>query len=252
MARGSSFEHLDRAVFLSLTFGMAGAACNTGQSAVVANVVDIPAQPRQLGDAGAETLLVKGEDAGSKPVAAAGNDDTETDDELMDAMMGPTDENGVAVGSASNGCGFVELKTVVRPKAACAEDQGTAGSCNAMKSCPSFAFPKQKCEAYRRFFKPKVAQKAIDCLAKLTTKQTCDDACTTYRCGDLAIKTACPDPAADASCTQIIAKCPSVSMADCRVYLGGLNAAGRARMVSCLTPKSGCGFGIYSCSESLY
>lgn len=252
MVRGS-FEHIDRAMFLSLTFGMAAAACNTGQSAVVANVVEIPAQPRQLGDAGPEAPLASHGDAGSKPVAAGAADDDESDDELVATMTGPTDENGVAIaGGSTNSCGFVDLKTVVRPKAACNEDQGTAGSCNVMKSCPSFPFPRQKCEAYRRFLKPKVAQKALDCLAKLTTKQTCDDACTTYRCGDLAIKTACPDPAADASCTQIIAKCPSISMADCRVYLGGLNAAGRAKMVSCLTPKAGCGFGIYSCSESLY
>ncbi len=246
----SSSPRIDRASFLSLTFGMAALACNTGQSPVVANVVDIPWQPPQAPDGrpGAAPTA-KTDEAGGKVAAIAAPPAEEDEDDLG----GPTDEGGISLTPVSpNGCGFVDSKTVVRPTAACKDDQGTAGSCNVIKTCASFPFPRQKCEAYRRFLKPKVAQKAIDCLAKLTVKQTCDDACTTYRCGDLAIKTACPDPAADASCVQIIAKCPSISMADCRVYLGGLNTAGRAKMLSCLTPKSGCGFGIYSCSESLY
>jgi hypothetical protein len=247
---------IDRASFLTLTFGLAGLACAGGQSsAVVAGVVDIPPQPPQPADAGASSAqgaLGKSEDAGTKLRAGplAQSDDTDDEDDVGTA----TDEGGVRIVPLANsqGCGFVDPKTVAKPPAGCNDDQGTAGSCNVMKACKGFAFPKQKCEAYRRFLKPKVAQKALDCLAKLTVKQTCDDACTSYRCGDLAIKGACPDPSADASCVQITKQCSSVSMSDCRTYLAGLNAAGRAKMVACLAPKSGCGFGIYSCSESLY
>ena len=240
---------IDRASFLTLTFGMAGLACNTGQSSSVAGVVEIPLQPPQPSDGGAPAALAKNEDASIKLRAAAPKTDEGDDDELIP----PTEEGGgriVQVGT-SQGCGFVDPKTVAKPATGCKDDQGTAGGCNVMKPCASFPFPRQKCETYRSFFKPKVAQKALDCLAKLTAKQTCDDACTTYRCGDLAIKSACPDPSADAPCVQITQKCKSVSMTDCRTYLAGLNAAGRAKMVSCLSGKSGCGFGIYSCSESL-
>jgi len=243
---------IDRASFLTLTFGMAGLACNTGHSpTVAASVVDIPPQPPQPIDGGAPVAIARIDDPSSKPQAVIppGEDDDDDDDD----MGAPSAESGVTLTPLSNpnGCGWVNPKTLVRPTAACQDDQGTAGSCNVMKTCSGFAFPKQKCEAYRRLLKPKVAQKALDCLAKLTDKQTCD-ACNAYRCGDLALKLACPDTSADASCVQITTKCTSVSMTECRTYLAGLNVAGRAKMVSCLVAKSGCGFGIYSCSEGLF
>lgn len=235
---------IDRATFLSLTFGMAGLACNTGPSPVVAaNVVDIPLQPTSPVDGGA--LAARPNDVSPIPRAVPDPDD--------DVMDGPASEGGVVtlVPMDETGCGWVDPKTVTRPTAACKDDEGAAGGCNVMKGCSGFAFPRQQCESYRKTFKPKVAQRALDCLAKLTSKQVCDDACNTYRCGDRALKTACPDPSADAPCTQIVAKCHSVSMNDCRTYLSGLNPTGRAQMVTCLTSKPGCGFGIFSCSESL-
>ena len=235
---------IDRASFLSLTFGMAGMACNSGPPpTVAANVVDIPLQPVPPPDAGATTASPS--DPSSKPRAVP----EPADDAVVDA---PVSEGGVAINPVGlAGCGWVDPKTVTRPTAACKDDEGTAGSCNVMKGCSTFAFPKQQCESYRKTFKPKVAQRALDCLGRLTNKQVCDDACNTYRCGDRALKTACPDPSADQSCTLIVAKCHAVSMSDCRTYLSGLNPTGRAKMVTCLTSKAGCGFGIFSCSESL-
>lgn len=235
---------IDRASFLSLTFGMAGVACNTGPApTVAANVVEIPLQPAPPVEAGAPAAQPS--DPGSQPRAVPEGRD--------DGIDEPTREGGTITLSPVDqaGCGFVDPKTVTRPTAACKDDEGTAGSCNVMKGCATFPFPRQQCESYRKTFKPKVAQRALDCLGKLTNKQVCDDACNTYRCGDRALKTACPDPTADASCTQIVGKCRSVSMNDCRLYLSGLNPTGRAKMVSCLSSKSGCGFGLFSCSESL-
>jgi hypothetical protein len=237
---------IDRASFLSLTFGMAGLACNSGPPpTVAANVVDIPLQPPPPADAGGAAVAAPN-DVSSKPLAVA----EPADDDVID---GPVSEGGAITLSPVDqaGCGWVDPKTVTRPAAACKDDEGTAGSCNVMKGCATFPFPRQQCESYRKTFKAKVAQRALDCLGKLTNKQVCDDACNTYRCGDRALKTACPDPSADASCTQIVAKCRSVSMNDCRTYLSGLNPTGRAKMVTCLTSKAGCGFGLFSCSESL-
>jgi hypothetical protein len=232
---------IDRASFLSLTFGMAGLACNSGPSpAVVASVVDIPAQPPQPADAGAPMARPE-ERLATAPVATSPTN--EDDEDLLGLMVG-----GDGVGG--QGCGWVDPKTLVRPTAACSDDQGTVGSCATMKSCSGFPFPRQECETYRRLYKPKVAQRALDCLAKLSTTQVCD-ACNTYRCGNLALKSACPDPSVDAQCIQITAKCAAVAMSECRLYLSGLNSAGRAKMVACLTGRSGCGFGIYSCSEGL-
>lgn len=233
---------VDRATFVSLTFAMAGLGCNSAQAPVVAvNVVDIPAQPPQpSGDAGAV----------GAPIATSQNgaDGAGDHDEVTPVDAGPFQ---VAPVENTTACGWVDPAKLNRPTAACNEDQGTVGSCSIMKSCSGFPFPKQKCEAYRRFLKPQVAQRALDCLGKLTVKQVCD-ACYAYRCGDLALKSACPDPAADVQCTQITTKCPAISMTECRTYLAGLNPAGRTKMVSCLGVKSGCGFGIYSCAESLF
>lgn len=245
-------SRIDRASFLSLTFGMAGLACNAGSSPIVANVIDIPQQPPQPADGGAPAPSPSPsvDDPDAKAMAVPAPDDDDDDD-----LGSNVDEGGGVLGLAplsnAQGCGWVDPKTVPRPALACKDDQGTAGSCATMTSCAGFAFPKQKCEAYRRLLKPKVAQKALDCLARLTSTQACD-ACNAYRCGDLALKGACPDASADGPCVQITTKCSSVSMTECRTYLAGLNAAGRARMVSCLTAQSGCGFGIYSCSESLF
>jgi hypothetical protein len=237
---------IDRSSFLTLTFGMAGLACNAGPPhAVAASVVDIPPQPPQPSDGG--VAAVKVEDPHANRVLAA-----EADDEVED--LAPTDEGGMRFlqldANQGQGCGWVDPKSISRPTAACKDDQGTAPSCAVMKSCSGFPFPRQECETYRKHFKPKVAQRALDCLAKLTAAQVCD-ACNIYRCGNLALKSACPDPSVDAQCTQVTGKCAAVSMSECRLYLSGLNAAGRAKMVSCLSSKSGCGFGIFSCSESL-
>lgn len=244
---------IDRASFLALTFGMAGLACNPATSPVVASVVEIPVQPPQPGDAGAPVAAASIEDPDAKPRAVSASDGEDDGDEYD--IVSPDAEGGgvvrVSPRANANGCGWVDPKTVVRPAASCRDDQGKVGSCNAMKSCSGFAFPKQKCEAYRKLLKPRVAQKALDCLAKLSTKQTCD-ACNAYRCGDLAMKSACPDASVDRACIQITAKCGAVSMTECKLYMAGLNAAGRVKMVSCLTGKSGCGFGIYSCSEGLF
>jgi hypothetical protein len=240
---------IDRASFLTLTFGMAGLACNTGPSPVAANVVDIPQQPPQLTDGGAPAPVTRSDDDGEKPTYVPVVPDGDDDDEMVSNI---TEDGTAAIASAGpNGCGWVDPKSVARPTPACKDDQGAAGSCGVMKTCTGFAFPKQKCEAYRKLLKPRVAQKALDCLGKLSSKQACD-ACNAYRCGDLALKSACPDPTVDAQCAQVIAKCKSVSMNDCRTYFTGLNATGRAQMATCLGGKSGCGFGIYSCSESLF
>jgi hypothetical protein len=236
---------VDRSSFLTLTFGMAGLACNAGPPhAVAASAIDIPPQPPQPSDGG---VAGKVEEPPAKGRVLA----AEPEDEVEDLGV-PTDEGGVRFQSvdAKEGCGWVDPKSINRPTAACKDDQGTAGSCAVMKSCSGFPFPREECEAYRKHYKPKVAQRALDCLAKLSAAQVCD-ACNTYRCGNLALKSACPDPSVDAQCTQITRRCAAVSMSECRLYLSGLNAAGRAKMVSCLTSKSGCGFGIFSCSESL-
>jgi hypothetical protein len=247
------FSGIDRSSFLALTFGMAGGvgglACNTGPSPSVAGlVVDIPPQPAQPRDAGAPTPA---RDDDPKRLATAAPPAEEEDDPDEEEDMPGAAVEGGGVPAAYKACGMADPASVIRPTGKCSDEQGAAPACAPLKQCAGFAFPRQKCEAYRRFFKPRVAQKALDCLGKLGGQQACD-ACKVYRCGDLAMKSACADASADATCKQIIGRCPSVSMTECQTYLSGLNAAGRQKVAACFTGKSGCGFGLFSCAEGLF
>lgn len=58
------------------------------------------------------------------------------------------------------------------------------------------------------------------------------------------------NPAVDNDCIQVTTKCKAVSMADCRRHLARLNATQRTKVVACVTSKTGCGFGIHSCTEN--
>jgi hypothetical protein len=233
---------IDRPSFLAFTVGIAG-ACNPGPGVMASgSVVEIPRQPPQPPDAGAAPLVVRTDDTAKlRAPAKPANDD---DDEEAEPTL-PT-----ARDTPVTGCGWVDPATVSRPSGKCSDDQGAAPACSSVKTCTGSSFAKTKCESYRKNFKAKVAQKALDCMAKLTAKQVCD-ACGSYRCGDLALKGACPDAAADATCTQITSKCSSVSMGECSAYLAGMNASGRAQMLACLSGPTGCRFGLYVCSEGL-
>src|SRR3954465_12641363 len=107
---------IDRASFLSLTFGMAGVACNSAQSpAVSANVVEIPLQPAPPLEAGAP--LARTEAPGSAPRAVPESPDDDPKDS-------PVSEGGVVlVPSSDRGCGWVDPKSVTRPTAACKDDE---------------------------------------------------------------------------------------------------------------------------------
>ena len=70
----------------------------------------------------------------------------------------------------------------------------------------------------------------------------------TYECRDAALKSACPDPSVDGLCDALTKSCAKNSVAECRQYFSGLNAAGRAAAEACAKK---CAYGIYSCVEGL-
>lgn len=227
--------HIERGLFLTLTFGMAGAACNMGASPP-ATTVDIPRQPGSTANVPTP--------ANDPPPAVGVPNDAEED------PGAPFEEEGGDDETTDNGCGRVDGATVKRAAGRCNDDQGTAVACATMKTCQGYAFPREHCELYRKFFKAKVAQKAVECLAKLSQAEVCDG-CPVYKCGDIALKGSCPDSTAEASCVRITAACPKASPVTCERYLAGMNPAGRARVVACMTGPNGCAFGLYSCVESL-
>lgn len=131
----------------------------------------------------------------------------------------------------------------------CNDDVGAPGVCGppALGSCSSFAFICNKCESYKKHFKPKVAERAVACV-NAQSRRDVQDGCGTYRCGDEALRAACPDGAAQSACQSIAGKC-GVSLAECTQMLSGMNAAGRAEVAACAA--SGCRFGLWSCIEGM-
>ncbi len=236
---------VEREAFLALTVSIAaGAACGPGAREPQVAVIEIPPQPAIALDAGGP--VVEPAPKSKKPPAPAAEDDD--DDDPMVAPTAEVDDDD----DDSGGCGFVNPANVTRPKAACNEAVGTPGACAIMQRCATGdqPFSRQRCEDYKKFFKPKVAERAVACMIKLSRTAVCD-ACNAYRCGDEALKTSCPDTSAEPSCNQIVGKCKSVTKTDCMLYLSGMNAVGRAKMVTCMSTPSSCRFGLYSCAEGL-
>lgn len=117
------------------------------------------------------------------------------------------------------------------------------------KSCAPFPFVHSSCNGARKYFKPKIAERAVTCMHKLTPNAVCS--AMTYDCRDAAMRSACPDSQADLECQAIAKKCPKTSLTECRMYMNGLNTAGRIEVTKCMMTGSGCGYGIYSCTEGL-
>src|SRR5262245_19144304 len=121
----SSTLRIDRAVFVSLTFAMAGLACNTGTAASVA-VVEIPRQPPQPADAGALSSKDRDDDPGKLRAAApTAADDAEDDDVLTE----PSAE-GSGTTARGQGCGWVDPSTVRRTAGVCNDDRCKVGTCS--------------------------------------------------------------------------------------------------------------------------
>jgi hypothetical protein len=138
-----------------------------------------------------------------------------------------------------------DTSTVTRP-VGCSDTIGVPDDCK-KAFCRSTPFICQHCEDYKRYFKPHVAERAVACVIGQTQREA-DDGCKTYRCGDLALKSACLDPAADAMCTRIARACKT-SLDECRGVLSGMNDAGRQQIATCAA--QGCPYGLWSCVEGI-
>ncbi len=131
------------------------------------------------------------------------------------------------------------------------DDVGQPASCAGLKfdkSCNPFPFVVEACNDARKYYKPKIAERAVACIRHKSPQQLCD-AMHTYDCKDEALRSACVDGTTNQVCGQIVQSCPGIAMAECRGYLSGMSDVGRAAMLTCM--KSDCTYGLYSCTESL-
>jgi hypothetical protein len=244
--------HVRRNLFLSLTASLAAGACaEEAPRAVTPTVIDVPAAapppPSAVASASPSPLSPLPKPSAPPPPAPASEGDDDDD--------GPSSEGGYA---ATEGrvavlqtCGHSAMRFDPK-KNGCRDATGTPGQCSGMKrgSCGSFPFPREECDRWKTNFKPGVADRAVACALRLTGPQVCD-ACYTYRCGYEALMGSCLDNAAASDCATIKKSCSSVTTDQCLAYLSGMSAAGRTKMVACMSGKNGCSWGFYSCSEGL-
>src|SRR5579884_4144636 len=86
----------------------------------------------------------------------------------------------------------------------------TLSDCAAMQApdptCATTSVARQRCDAYRTYFDPKVAAAAVSCMTALTSKQVCD-ASQASGCAKAALAQACPDPTLAQLCQVAAASC---------------------------------------------
>jgi hypothetical protein len=58
------------------------------------------------------------------------------------------------------------------------------------------------------------------------------------QCISDGLSSACSDAAVSVQCSAIVSACPAIALAQCQLYLAGMTATARARMVSCMS--AGC------------
>jgi hypothetical protein len=251
--------HIDRTRFLLLASAIAACAPRKGGEAPAQTIADPDAGAPPVATAAPPPKSDEGvvgtpwsANEGKPPVYEGGGGWTPPPN--GEGYYPPPNKEGYPSPNAEGGPGPT-LKGMGVPVASwtCSgsDDVGKAPYCaiKVPKSCAPFPFVHQSCNGARKYFKPKIAERAVTCMHKLTPNAVCS--AMTYECRDAAMRSACPDAQADMECQALSKKCPKMSMTECRMYMNGLNAMGRAEIIKCISTPSGCGFGVYSCTEGL-
>ena len=145
------------------------------------------------------------------------------------------------------------------PLPPCDDGAGQAGDCPP-PGFPTFEggcgnYATTRCAEFKQAMKPRVAQAAVACLAKLTPQERCDPKRVDL-CGHTALQNACIEPdmasyvgwdAGPAPPNSVTVACQALlatpgcaaasvppSLVDCQRTLAGMTAAGREHMAACL------------------
>ena len=266
---------IDRAAFLAIT-GLLTAGCNNNRPAVapaikaeptvapttestplpVAAVQPVTTPPAPHEPTPVPPPPVTPPSTPSKPVASAFIPAPTTPPPTPRGPIPEPRANRKSLG-LENSCG--KGKVPFDPnKQSCNDDQSAETDCVEIVSsgvypttesgrCPGAGAAQRRCNVYTRFFKPRIAHDAGECLKKATGRAC--DGCKFFRCGHESLMTACADHNADYECSVIDALCADVSKNRCLSYLSGMNQPGRDAMVDCL--KKDCGRGFLRCLEMI-
>lgn len=217
---------IDRSRFLLLTASIAGGACSSGSSSSGGTVVvasPIVALPGPDGSATASSRPAPGKSGQTTVVAG--------DDEKLaavDRSPGAAADDGSMCeegGVAPTGCGTLRAPG---------------------PQCESFSDTKRTCGKLARGLRPRVAEKAVDCLLAKSGKQAICDFTIASQCGIAAIQKGCVEPSTQAACTPIVRACGgSLQMRDCQALLSSVTAKNRRSMISCMTEGCALDYCIY-------
>jgi hypothetical protein len=217
---------IDRNRFLLFTASLSAAACASGTpSAIPAEpvIAEAPEEPAE------ET---PGEESPSVAVAEA------------DAgPASPVTEAGSPV--SEWGGGAPSPPTTLATDKKCNDNVGKPGACTFKApgpQCESFSGIGNECKSIVKAFKPKVAERAVDCMKqKSGTPAICEFALAS-RCASEAIRNGvCPDKTADVECQKAVTKCSSgrggspLTMDECRAAYSAVQTKSRKKMMSCVS-----------------
>ncbi len=214
---------IDKKRFLLLTASLSAGACTSGTPSAVPpreieHVARAPDEPEPEPE--------------PEPVATP---------ETVDAGS-----SGRVAGPMEEGAGYVSSlpSTHLDTNPKCNDMIGKPGSCTFKApgpQCESFHDLASECRLMTKHLKPKVAARAVSCIAqKSGTPDICEFALAS-RCTTEAIRDGvCPDKASAKACAGIVSNCSnsrggSFSMDECRAAYSSVLPKSRTRMLSCIS-----------------
>jgi hypothetical protein len=113
--------------------------------------------------------------------------------------------------------------------------------------CESFSDTKAMCGKLSRGLRPRVAEKAVDCILSKSGKQSICDFRGANECALAAVHKACIEPSTQSSCTPVVRACNGqLSMRDCQSLLSAVTDKHRREMLSCVTEGCSIDYCLYN------
>jgi hypothetical protein len=190
--------------------------------------------------------------AGSAGSAGAAGNDSGADSSADAAVDSASDADGFTNdGSTTDGnSDGATTDGATTDGATCDDSVGSSVDCSGVNPDPTCSvvgtpFQKSYCERAPTLFKPRVAQRIASCIAGLTRIELCTP--LVAQCINDGLTSACADTSVSVQCSAIVSACPAIALAQCQLYLAGMTATARARMVSCMS--AGCN--LATCAHEL-
>lgn len=209
---------IDRSSFLLLTASIAGSSCGSNSASTSGGPIVVASPVVALPGPEATTSPSVKVASGGKPGQTAVNASDEETLAALDRSPGAAAEDGSMceeVGPAPTGC-----STLRAPG----------------PQCESFADTRRLCGVLAKGLRPKVAEKAVECILARSGKQSVCDFNLANQCGLTAVQRGCLDPSTQNSCTALVRNCNgNLQMRDCQALLSSVTSKNRRNMISCMT-----------------